>query len=219
MAKCKFLTPTIIAFAFAFCMSLSAVAQGTSDQSTAQGNTASSAQTGSNPDSTTAKHHHGMKGEKSASPMTDSQFLTKAAEGGKAEVELGNLALQKASSADVKQFAQRMVDDHTKANQQLEQVASKANITVPTSLNAKDQALKDKLSSLSGDQFDKAYMRNMVRDHRKDVHEFQMEANNGTNSDIKQFAQQTLPTLQEHLKQARSIAMNGKTAKTTATKE
>ena len=133
----------------------------------------------------------------------DKKFATEAAQGGLAEVELGQLAAQKGQNDKVKQFGQRMVDDHTNANNQLKSVAEKNNITLPTSISAKDQALKDKLSGLSGSAFDKAYMTAMVKDHQKDVAEFQKEASSGSNADLKSFAAQTVPTLQEHLRMAR----------------
>lgn len=137
-------------------------------------------------------------------PMSamDTQFANKAASGGMAEVKLGELALQNASSSDVKQFAQKMVDDHSKANDKLKSVASKENITLPSDVDAKDKATYDRLSKLKGAAFDRAYMRDMVTDHKADVAEFHREANSGKNSDLKTFASDTLPTLQEHLKMA-----------------
>src|SRR5207302_11467093 len=105
--------------------------------------------------------------------VADKTFVKKAAAGGLAEVELGQLATEKASSEDVKKFGQRMVDDHGKANDQLKQVASEEHITLPEGLSAKDKATKDRLEKLSGAQFDRAYMRDMVKDHRQDVAEFE----------------------------------------------
>jgi putative membrane protein len=136
----------------------------------------------------------------------DRQFIKKAAEGGLAEVQLGQLATEKADSQDVKQFGQRMVDDHTKANDQLKQVASQKGVTVPDKLSPKDAATKARLEKLSGKAFDRAYMRDMVMDHTKDVSEFRMESKNAKDPDVKNFASQTLPTLQDHLKEAKSIA-------------
>jgi len=133
------------------------------------------------------------------SKSADSTFAMKAAQGGMAEVKMGQLAEQKASSPEVKQFAQRMVTDHTKANSELKQAAAQDNITLPTSLDSKDQATYDKLSKLSGSQFDREYMRDQVADHQKDISEFKKEASSGSNPNIKNFASQTLPTLQEHL--------------------
>jgi len=139
---------------------------------------------------------------KKSSGGADQRFVIEAAQGGMAEVELGQLATQKAASDDVKKFGQRMVDDHTKANDQLKQVASQKNITLPTDIGAKNKATKDHLEKLSGAAFDKAYMTHMVQDHKKDVAEFQKEANSGKDADVKNFASQTLPTLQEHLRMA-----------------
>jgi putative membrane protein len=137
-----------------------------------------------------------------AGNQADSHFATKAAAGGLAEVQLGQLAVKNASNADVKAFGPKMIDDHSKANTQLQQVASKDNITLPTSMDPKDQATYDRLSKLTGPAFDRAYMKDMVADHHKDIAEFQKEANEGKNPDLKNFASQTLPILQQHLQMA-----------------
>ncbi len=144
----------------------------------------------------------------SANRMTaaDSTFATKAAAGGMAEVKLGELAKDHAASADVKTFGERMVTDHTKAGDQLKQIASTKGITLPTSISAKDQATYGRLSKLSGAEFDAAYMRDMVADHKTDVAEFKKESEKGMDADLKQFAASTLPTLQEHLQMAESTA-------------
>jgi putative membrane protein len=136
----------------------------------------------------------------------DKTFIKKAAEGGLAEVELGKLAAEKGSSEDVKKFGQRMVDDHSKANDQLKQIASGKGVDVPSDLNMKDKATKERLSKLSGKKFDQAYMADMVRDHQQDVAEFRKESKMAKDPDVKSFASQTLPTLEDHLKEARSIA-------------
>ncbi len=135
----------------------------------------------------------------------DSHFVAEAASGGLAEVELGKMAQQKASSDKVKQFGQRMVTDHSKANDQLKQVAQQENLTLPTTMNAKDQATVTRLSALSGAEFDKAYMKDMLADHKKDVANFQKEANSGKDPGVKNFASQTLPVLQEHLKMVEDL--------------
>jgi putative membrane protein len=132
----------------------------------------------------------------------DSTFVTKAAKGGMAEVELGKLATEKGSSDQVKQFGQRMVDDHSKANDELKTIAQQKNMTLPTEIGAKEKALRDRLTKLSGAAFDRAYMQAMLADHRTDVNEFRMESRSGTDTDIKGFATKTLPTLEEHLKMA-----------------
>lgn len=132
----------------------------------------------------------------------DNTFVNKAAMGGMAEVEMGQLAAQHASDAKVKEFGQRMVDDHSKANDELKKIASQKSETVPTTLDPKDQAAIDRLSRLNGAQFDRAYMDQMVKDHRQDIAEFKREGQSGDDPDIKAFASKTLPTLQEHLRLA-----------------
>jgi putative membrane protein len=141
--------------------------------------------------------------------MADTKFMKEAAEGGMAEVALGQLAVEKASSSDVKKFGQRMVDDHSKANDQLKQLATEKKVDLPQDLNAKDKATKATLEKLPGDQFDQAYMKDMVKDHKKDVSDFRRESKSAHDPDVKQFASQTLPTLEDHLKQAESIAPQG----------
>lgn len=135
----------------------------------------------------------------------DTAFAMKAAQGGAGEVQLGKLAAQKANNPDVKAFGQQMVDDHTKANNNLMSVAQAENMTLPNSLNGKDSAEYTKLLGLSGANFDREYVKHMVKDHELDVKEFQKEANNGKDPQIKDFASQTLPTLQEHLSKAKSL--------------
>ena len=108
--------------------------------------------------------------------MEDKMFLRKAAEGGIAEVKLGQLAAQKASSDDVKAFGQKMVDDHTKLNNQMAQVADSLGVMLPKSMNKEDQAEYDKLNGLTGNDFDTEYLSLMVKDHHKDLHEFRIEA-------------------------------------------
>lgn len=134
----------------------------------------------------------------------DATFANKAAQGGMAEVQLGQLATQKASNPDVKAFGQRMVDDHSKANDEFKGIVSRKGVTLPTGLDAKDQATYDRLSKLEGAAFDRAYMADMVKDHRADIAEFEKEANSGSDPDIKGFAAKTLPTLKHHLEMAES---------------
>jgi len=142
----------------------------------------------------------------SAAANPDQSFATSAAQGGMAEVKLGHLASEKGQSSKVKNFGEQMVTDHSKANAELTSIVQKKGITVPTDLSSKDQALMTRLSSLSGDAFDKAYMSAMVNDHEKDIAEFQKEADSGRDPDLKSFAGKTLPTLQEHLRMAKDAA-------------
>jgi putative membrane protein len=144
----------------------------------------------------------GAASSASATNAADHAFVTEAARGGLAEVELGQLASEKASSDQVKQFGQRMVRDHTKANNELKSLAQSKNITLPTDLDAKSKATRDRLSNLSGAAFDRAYMQDMLTDHRKDVSDFRKESQSGKDAEVKAWAARTLPTLEEHLKLA-----------------
>lgn len=139
---------------------------------------------------------------------SDAKFAMKAAQGGMAEVQLGKLAAEKAGSPDVKAFGQQMVDDHSKANDQLKSVAGQENMSLPATLDSKDQALYTKLQGMSGADFDKMYVKAMVKDHQEDVKEFQKEADKGKDPQIKNFASQTLPVLQQHLSKIQSIQAN-----------
>jgi len=136
----------------------------------------------------------------------DRQFMTHAAQGGMAEVRLGQLASDHATADTVKQFGQRMVQDHSKANDELSQLAQHKGVDLPKDLDADHQATVDRLSKLSGSDFDRAYMRDMVRDHVEDVREFQRESRGAQDADLKAWVVKTLPTLQEHLRMARAIA-------------
>ena len=136
---------------------------------------------------------------------SDEKFADAAAVGGMEEVQLGQLAAQKGASDEVRQFGQRMVDDHSKAGDDLKQVASGKGWTLPAALDAKAQADVQKLSALSGDKFDKEYVSMMLKDHKKDVAEFQKESTGGADADIKSFATRTLPVIQEHLQMIQRI--------------
>jgi len=133
----------------------------------------------------------------------DEAFAMAAANGGLAEVEMGKLVADHASSPDVKKFGQRMVDDHGKANEELSRILAQKNMTPPTALKGKEKSTYDKLAKLNGAAFDREYMSDMVKDHEKDVKEFEHESTSGKDPDLKAFAGKTLPTLQDHLKMAK----------------
>jgi putative membrane protein len=137
--------------------------------------------------------------------IADTHFAKEAAQGGMAEVKLGQLAQHKGVSDSVKNFGERMVDDHSKAGDKLKDLASHENITLPTDISAKDQVIYDRLSKLNGAAFDRAYAKDMVKDHEADVAAFQKEANAGKLDSLKGFASDTLPTLQDHLKEAKEM--------------
>jgi putative membrane protein len=201
----KRILTTLSVLSFGAAMTLSTAAQ---QGSTSQGAAAQEG-TGSQGTATSSKQSAGTSN-------ADTMFMKKAAEGGMAEVELGQLAAQKASSDDVKKFGQRMVDDHTKANEQLKQVAAQQHMSLPQEPNAKDKATKARLEKLSGDEFDKAYMKDMVKDHKKDVSEFEHASKSAKDPAVKSFAEQTLPTLKEHLKEAQRIAPKQQQAERTS---
>jgi putative membrane protein len=137
--------------------------------------------------------------------VTDQQFLLKAAQGGMTEVELGKLAQEKGSAADVKQFGSHMVMDHSKANANLKSLADKKGVTIPTALDAKHQAMVDKFQHLSGQAFDKAYVKAMVKDHEKDAAEFRQASTSAQDPDVKAFAGDTLKVIEAHLSDIKSI--------------
>ena len=138
-----------------------------------------------------------------SSGSEDIEFVLDAAKGGMAEVQLGKLATERGQSDEVKKFGQRMVDDHTKANEELKSIAESKSIKLPDELEGKDKALMTRLEKLNGAAFDRAYMNAMVTDHQKDVNEFKKESNAGRDPQVKSFASSTLPTLEEHLQQAK----------------
>ena len=137
--------------------------------------------------------------------VEDTHFMKKAAEGNTAEMELGKLAEEKASNQQVKQFGQQMVNDHSKANEELQKIAESKGVNLPNTPSAKDKADETRLSKLSGERFDRAYMAEMRKDHTKDVSEFRMESKSAHDPEVKQFAAQTLPTIEGHLKEAESM--------------
>ena len=150
--------------------------------------------------------------------VQDRNFVMDAAMDGMAEVELGNLAVQRGSADAVKQFGKTMVDDHSAANTELAQLAATKGITLRATLDAKHQALVTKLSKLTGTAFDKTYSKEMLSDHTKAVSKFERQSTRGGDADLKAFAAKTLPTLKNHLEMAKSL--NAKPAKpaTTSTK-
>ncbi|MCM5680594.1 DUF4142 domain-containing protein [Schlegelella sp. S2-27] len=136
----------------------------------------------------------------------DAGFMKQAAHNGHAEVVSSKLAQQKASSADVKAFAQRMVEDHTKTNAELEQIATSKGIQLPKEPDAAQQAKMKALSGLSGAEFDKQYVEQMgVAAHEQTISLFQRGASNARDPQIKAFAAKTLPALQHHLEMARAL--------------
>lgn len=135
----------------------------------------------------------------------DAKFATDAANGGMAEVALGKLALTKTANAQVKQFADMMVSDHGKANEELMSIAKAKNITLPATVDADHQAKMDKLSKETGKDFDKDYVDAMVDGHQKTLDLMQKEAKDGKDAELKAFAAKTAPIVQTHLDAIKKI--------------
>lgn len=138
----------------------------------------------------------------------DSRFLKDAAIGAMTEVQLGQTAQQQGSDEAVKQFGQRMVTDHGKELDQIKSLAQSKGVDLPMELDKKHKKLADKMAKLSGSDFDKIYASDMLKDHEKDLSDFQKEADKATDPDVKAFAAKTVPTLQEHLSLAQKLPGN-----------
>jgi len=171
------------------------------------GNSNANSNTSSGLNSNTSQNMNAAKctGSGCSLSSADQKFVTDAATGSMAKVELGRLAAQQGSSDAVKQYGQRMVTDHSQANTELTKLASTKGVTLPTTLDTKTQEQITKMSQLSGSDFDKAYINGMVKDHQKDVTLFQKQTTSATDPDVKAYAAKTLPTLQDHLQMARDI--------------
>ncbi len=137
---------------------------------------------------------------------SDTQFINQAAQGGMAEVELGQLALKQASSKAVKKYAQQMINEHTKVNNELMALATQKGVTPPTTIGAKYEAVRAKLSKLSGKNFDQAYMKQAgIQAHTEQAALFQRQAQQGQDPQLKAFAAKTLPAVQKHLQEAQAM--------------
>jgi putative membrane protein len=135
----------------------------------------------------------------------DLEFAKEAAAGGLKEVALGELAQEQAKSEEVGRFGQRMVQDHGQANQKLMAIVEQKDIQLPQELPEDAQQKYQELQQLSDAEFDEAYMDEMVKDHEKDVALFEQQAQSGEDPDLRAFAEETLPTLREHLELAREV--------------
>src|ERR1700749_2772654 len=139
-------------------------------------------------------------------PALDKSFVKKALEGNIGEIEMGKLALQKSSDDQVKQFAQRMVDDHGKMQEQLKPAAEQMGVKVPDGPSKGQMKSMDKMKALSGDAFDQAYIKDMVKDHKSDDSDFKLEAQSTQNPQLKQLVTESDQTIQSHLQQIEQIA-------------
>ena len=144
--------------------------------------------------------------------VSDTEFAAMAAQGSTAEIQMSQLAEQKSTNKDVQKFARQMIKDHTKANNNLMKVASKKQMTLPTTPNADQMQMMSQLQAASGAEFDRLYIQLAgVQAHQMMQGLYQSEINNGTDAEIKSFARKTLPTVQKHLRMAQEMANGGMT--------
>jgi putative membrane protein len=177
--------------------------------------TAATASSSTETNSTAATGASGQTGTAGTSGMTgtagatlndkDKDFVSAAERGGKAEVDVAQDATAHAENTDVKAFAQKLVDDHTKANAELEQFGLSHGVTTTAEIEAKAKEAKERLAKLTGKNFDQAFIRQMVDDHQATIKTFEDESKNGTDSDLKAWVDKTLPTLRDHLKMAENL--------------
>lgn len=161
---------------------------------------------GQNANSNSAQNSNGNMSAGATVSNNDRKFMQTAAAGGMSEVEMARLALERGSSDAVKQFAQKMIDDHTANNQELMQLASSKGVTLPAGPDARHRAMMEKMSKLSGADFDHQYIMNAgVKDHQKMLKLLQDETRKGRDADVKAFAAKTVPAVEMHLKMARDM--------------
>jgi putative membrane protein len=138
--------------------------------------------------------------------MTDSDFLMKAAAGNQAEIELGRIASRRAASIPVRRLGQRLADDHARANERLLEICHEKNLQVPQRLDAAHRKMIDKFSELTGQAFDRQFVKDQIADHQKDIKMYKMMARDAKDPMVRSYAEKTLPNLREHLKMAQALA-------------
>lgn len=137
----------------------------------------------------------------------DSKFAMETAQSNNTEIELGKLASEKASNEELRNFGQKMAEDHAKANEELKAIAGKKGIQLPSDMGMKNEAIKRQLATLSGSDFDKAYMRLTMKGHKHDIEEFTKQSQTGRDPQWKDFATSNLPMLEEHFRLIRQIKL------------
>ena len=137
--------------------------------------------------------------------VKDYKFLADAARGGRLEVQLGELAQQKGVNQAVRSFGQRMATDHLKVNDELSRIAARKGATMPVALSHGENSTMEHLQNLAGGEFDRAYASAMVKDHKTDLREFERAAKDLNDPDLRELAQKTLATLQQHLGMAQEM--------------
>jgi putative membrane protein len=161
---------------------------------------------GAEPTPATPHQREVTDGKQASKSLTPASFAAQAAVIGKAEIELGQIALKNAKDDDVRKYAERMVKDHSAADKKLQAIAAKQNLQLPQSLDAEHESLKAKLQGLKGEDFDRAYVKAMANGHDKAVALFESASQQPQMpDDLKQFAASTLPTLEQHKEMAHSL--------------
>lgn len=136
---------------------------------------------------------------------SDARFLRDVAEANQGEIDMAQIAVQKSQNADVKQYAQKLLDDHTAQQKQLQQLAQQKGVTLKEKPEMRENHEIHRLNDASAKNFDKDYLKYMIKDHEKDIKAFQKEADKATDPDVKSFASGAVPTLQQHLNAARQL--------------
>jgi len=177
----------------------------TTDTATTASSTSTVTDTAANATATTDTSSTGMTGGTVTTlSEEDKKFVMKAAQGGMAEVSGGQTAATQGTNPDVKTFGSTMVTDHSKANDELKQLATTKGLALPADTDDEHKKKLAEIAKKTGADFDKAYMKDMVEDHEKDVKEFQNASKNAKDPDLKAWAGKTLPTLQHHLQMAKA---------------
>jgi putative membrane protein len=138
--------------------------------------------------------------------VSDQEFAMKASAANLAEINMAKMALKQARSGEVRKYAQHLLDDHTKANEQLNKILDKHRIPPAPAMDQRHTTLAARMAALQGAEFDRAFTREMVNDHKEAVALFESEANHGQIKALKQFASKTLPKLKDHLKMAEQLS-------------
>ena len=188
-----------------------AAQSGTTSGGSTSGSTATGAGTTSTGSAATGgSAAAGGRANAGAAQAADRPFMEKAAMSDMAEIQLSQIAQQKATRDDVKQLAGRMVQDHTKTSAELKTIAGAANVTLPTTLDRKHQQAVQKLQGMTaGAEFDRQYLNLLLDDHKQAVALFRNESKSGKNPDAKAFAAKTLPALEEHLQMVQAMTKGG----------
>lgn len=136
---------------------------------------------------------------------SDKEFMERASQGGMTEVQFGNAAIIKGRNEEVKVFGQKMITDRSRINRELKDIAKQKGVTLSETMSVEQSQAFGNIPALSGAAFDKEYVKMMIKNRERDVAEFQKQADNGTDLDLKTFAAETLPTLKMHLQMIKDI--------------